>query len=487
MKVLLVFPMWTGSYTGVINKYFARKAGGVYPPINLALLAGIAEKEGHEVEIIDAEIERISMHELADRVLSCKADIIGMTGMSPFFHLNKDLAKLLKEKGEKAPICIGGKHITIVEEKGFDEVFDYGFIGDGEEPWAKFLNAISRNEPLDVVPGLMYRSNGKVLKNESVSASKDLDIYPRPAYHLLKMKDYKLGTLKGRLNFTSIMSIRGCPWKCIFCASDQLDTTRIAKRSIKQLVEEIEYLVNTYDVRHFAFSDDVLTLQRSRTLEFCNEVIDRNLKITFEGGTRANLLDDELVGVMKKAGLIRLSFGLETVDTEMRETMKKEVPLESYSEANAILNKYKVEATNSVMIGLPGESRENVRKTLDFLKKDKNVRQANFAIAVPYPGTEFHEMAQSGQHGVELLTDDFSEYRRYGTGVTNVNGLTSDDLKQLQNEGFLSVYSRYWRWWPVVKKNGVMGLVMTFARVINLLSAKAMGRIVAFNRHPGLE
>ena len=167
--------------------------------------------------------------------------------------------------------------------------------------------------------------------------------------------------------------------------------------------------------------------------------------------------------------------------------MKKEVPLECYSEANAILNKHKVEATNSVMIGLPGESRENVRKTLDFLKKDKNVRQANFAIAVPYPGTEFHEIAQSGQHGVELLTEDFSEYRRYGTGVTNVNGLTSEDLKQLQNEGFLSVYSRYWRWWPVVRKNGVMGLVMTFARVINLLGAKAMGRLVAFNRHPSLE
>jgi anaerobic magnesium-protoporphyrin IX monomethyl ester cyclase len=487
MKVLLVFPMWTGSYPGIVNKYFARKAGGTFPPTNLALLAAIAEEGGHEVEIIDAEIDKIPLDDLVDMVLERHADVIGMTGMSPFFHLNKSIAKSLKDKGETGKICIGGKHITIVEEKDFDEVFDYGFIGDGEEAWAKFLSAISKNEPLDTVPGLMYRSDGKVLKNERVSASRDLDIYPRPAYHLLKMKDYVLGTLKGRLNFATIITTRGCPWKCIFCASDKLDTTKIHKRSITALVDEIEYLVDTYEVTHMYFMDDVLTLQRSRTVDFCNQILERNLKITFEGSTRANLLDDELVALMKKAGLIRMSFGLETVDTEMRETMKKEVPLDCYSEANAILNKHKVEALNSVMIGLPGESKENVYKTLDFLKKDKNVKQANFAIAVPYPGTEFHEMARTGQHGVELLTDDFSEYRRYGVGVTNVGELTADDLTRLQNEGFVSVYSRYWRWWPVVQKNGVMGLLMTFVRLFNLLAAKAQDRLVTFNKHPSLE
>ena len=88
---------------------------------------------------------------------------------------------------------------------------------------------------------------------------------------------------------------------------------------------------------------------------------------------------------------------------------------------------------------------------------------------------------------MELLTDDFSEYRRYGTGVTNVNGLTSEDLKQLQNEGFLSVYSRYWRWWPVVQKNGVLGLLLTFFRLFKLIGSKVTGKLVSFNKHPQLE
>ena len=486
MKILLVYPMWTNSYTGV-SKYFAGKSGGTYPPLNLALLGAIAEKQGHQVEIIDAEIAKMSKATLVDTVMDRGADLIGLTGMSPFFHLSKDVASLLKEKGEKARICIGGQHVTILEEKVFDEVFDYGFIGDGEESWSKFLNAISENKSLDTVPGLMYRSNGKVMKNEKASSDKDLDIYPRPAYHLLDMGKYILGTLKGRLNFTTVETIRGCPWKCIFCASDELGTTTITKRSIKSVVDQIESVVNLYGVRHFMIIDDVLTLHRSRTVELCNEIIDRKLNITFEGSTRANLLDDELVSLMKKAGLLRLSFGLETVDEDMRKTMNKKVPLDAYREANAMLNKHDIEALNSVMIGLPGESIENVRKTLDFLRKAKDVKQANFAIAVPYPGTEFYKMAVNGENGMKLITEDFSEYRRYGSAVTSVNGLTPDDLIRLQNEGFVSVYSRYWRWWPVVRKNGILGLLITVYRLFKMMAAKITARLVVFDRHPSLE
>ena len=486
MKIVFIYPLWTGSYSG-INKYFAQKAGGTYPPLNLAVLAAIAQKQGHEVSIIDAEVDKLPSEEVVSRVLEMKVDLIGFSGMSPFFHLSQEIAAALKEKGEAAKICIGGPHITIVEEEGFDKAFDFGFLGDSEESWAKFLEVYSNNESFESVAGLMYRSEGQVLKNEKVSVSQDLDIYPRPAYELLEMSKYIFGTLRGRLNFATIQTIRGCPWKCIFCASDQLDTTRISKRSSKSVVDEMEFLVNSFGIRHFMFVDDVLTLQKARTEELCNLIIDRKLEVTFEGSTRANLLDEDLVVLMKKAGLIRLSFGLETVDKDMRETMKKKVPLEAYREANALLNKYDIEALNSVMIGLPGETVENVHKTLSFLRNAKDVKQANFAIAVPYPGTEFHEMAIQGRNGVELISGDLSEYKRYGNAVTTVNGLTPRDLTRLQNEGFLSVYSRYWRWWPVVKKNGIMGLLMTFYRLLNLLTANLTDRLVGFNKHPSLE
>ena len=92
-------------------------------------------------------------------------------------------------------------------------------------------------------------------------------------------------------------------------------------------------------------------------------------------------------------------------------------------------------------------------KTLNFLKGAREVKQANFAIAVPYPGTVFHEMASSGKDGIELLTEDFTEYKRYGHAVTNVGSLSSQDLLRLQNEGFVSIYSKPDRWKSVIKKN----------------------------------
>ena len=337
------------------------------------------------------------------------------------------------------------------------------------------------------VPGLMYREDGKIKKVKRAHATKDLDAYPMAAYHLLKMGEYKIGTLKGRLPFTSIQTFRGCPWKCIFCASDALDTTRILKRSIKSIVDEMEHVVKKYNVRHFMVIDDVLTLVRKRTVELCNEIINRNLNITFEGSTRANLLDEELVALLKKAGLIRLSFGLETVDEDMRKTMNKKVPLEAYSKSNELLNKYDIEALNSVMIGLPGETEENVWKTLNFLSKAKEVKQANFAIATPYPGTKFHEMAAKGEGGMTLLSNNFTEYKRYGQAVTKVNNLGPEDLVRLQNEGFVSIYSKYWRWWPVLKRHGVVGLLLTFYRMIKMIKDKIKYRTANLYRKPFLD
>jgi radical SAM superfamily enzyme YgiQ (UPF0313 family) len=487
MKILFIYPLWTGEYKGIAG-YFAKRSGGTFIPYNLALLASIAEDGGHDAKIIDAELDRFSLDDILPMVKEYAPDIIALTGMTPFFNVIEETAQFLKNNGVGSSICVGGPHVTIMEDKALTSAFDYLFVGEGEEAWKKFLEVITKNKELTAVPGLIYRDNtGKIIKNARTNSNKNLDVYPLPAYHLLRMGEYKLGTLKGSLPFSSIQTIRGCPWKCIFCASEQLETSRILRRSIPSIVDEIEHLVDEYNISHFMILDDVLTLVRKRIVEFCQLIIERNLQITFEGSTRANLLNDELVQLMKKAGLIRLSFGLETVDEDMRKTMNKKVPLDAYRQANALLNKYDIEALNSVMIGLPGESEENVWKTLNFLKETKDVKQANFAIAVPYPGTKFHEMALNGTNGMTLLTENFSEYKRYGHAVTNVNNLTSSDLLRLQNEGFVSIYSKYWRWLPVIKRHGIVGLLLTFYRMLKMVFGKILHSYIRSSRHPSLE
>ncbi|MBH0190060.1 MAG: radical SAM protein, partial [Nitrospira sp.] len=262
---------------------------------------------------------------------------------------------------------------------------------------------------------------------------------------------------------------------CIFCASEALKTTEMRVRSPRSVVNEMKQVVEQFGTRHFYIVDDVMTLWKEHILEIAELITQEKLEITFEGSTRANLVEDEVIARLVKSGLIRLSFGLETVDPEIRRTMKKQVPLEHYVKANGICNKYGVEALNS-MIGLPGETRDTVMATLTFLRNAREVKQANFAIAVPYPGTEFHELAVKGDKGVKLMTKDFSEYRRYGSAVTTVGDLSPRDLIDLQNEGFVSIYSAPWRWIPMLQKHGVIGGTLMLIRVARLLSQKLFKR-----------
>ena len=245
-------------------------------------------------------------------------------------------------------------------------------------------------------------------------------------------------------------------------------------------------MVNEFGIKHFYIVDDVMTLWPKHILEICDGLERENLRITFEGGTRANLVEDKLFARLSEMGLIRISMGLETVDTEMRKTMGKKVPLEAYTEANKICNKYGIEALNSVMIGLPGETRETVRATLQWLRNDRNVKQANFAIAMPYPGTEFSDIAVAGLHGVELVSKDYSDYRRYGSAVTKVGDLTPEDLIELQNEGFVSIYSAWWRWWPVYRKHGILGLLLQLVRLGRMWRRKVMRAAKPLRVHPNL-
>lgn len=497
MKVALLYPTWTGEY-GLFGHFAKRNS--TWPPLNLALLGAIAEQHGHEVVIIDGEANGLSEKKMVERVLELKPDIVGLSCYSPFFHLNASLAKSIKAADDTIPIVVGGPHITIMREKAFFPQFDFAFVQEAEGSFPEFLEQYEKGKDISEVKGLIFRKDGEVVstgnpdpmslsesvKGTTVGQHHPLDQFPFPARHLLDMTKYRLGTMHGRKHFTSIQTMRGCPWTCIFCASEALNTTRVIMRSPESVVEEIKQVVTeTPYITHFYIVDDVLTLWKQHITKICDLINEAGLKITFEGSTRANLVDDELIGYLAKTGLIRLSFGLETTDPDMRVTMQKKVPMEAYINANKICEKYNVEALNSMMIGLPGETRETVRESLRFLRNSREVKQANFAIAVPYPGTEFHKIATSGQLGVELMSEDFSEYLRYGSAVTKIGELTSQDLIELQNEGFVSIYSAPWRWGPMIRKHGILGGMLMLVRVARMWRRKIFQSAKPFRVHPG--
>ncbi|MGA2916336.1 MAG: radical SAM protein [Sedimentisphaerales bacterium] len=461
MRIALLFPRWTVVF-GQFSR-LAQKTSG-FPPLNIAILAAIAEKAGHKVQIIDGEIEGLENQEIVNRVKDFSPDLIGITGTTPMFHLAVKLAKELKRQMD-VPIMAGGHHVTLFKEKIFEECFDYFFVSEAEKTFADFLEQYDGKKNLANVSGLLFRQKGENIFTGYPELTKDLDAVPFPARHLLKNEMYKLGTLRGTLNYTSIMTTRGCPFHCIYC-SNSIYGSKVRRRSIENVMSEIEHVVNDLGIRHFYFIEDVLTLSRKYSLSLCNEIDKRRLKITFEGSTRANLMDEELTERLVNSGLIRISFGLETADPEVLRIIKKEVPLESYIEANKLTNKYGIETINSVMLGLPGENRASVDKTISFLRKAKDIHHTTYSIAMPYPGTEFYEMAKKGEHGLKLHTEDFSKYQRYGNAVLSVNDMTPEDILRLQKIGLLKIYLTSWRIWPMLKRVKLTSLLCPFFAAI---------------------
>ncbi len=464
MKIILLYPKWTAEY-GIFS-CFAKKTG-VYPPLNLAYLATIAESLGHKVKIIDGEVEDMSLNKMLSETIAFNPDLIGITATSPFFHIASNLAKGLKQKINQVPILIGGPHISILKEKAFKSYFDYAFIGEAEESFPLFLKQYEKKGgDISRVKGILFRKNGEIKFTGETNPILNLDSLPFPARHLLKMDRYKIGTLEGTKNFASIMTIKGCPFRCIFCSTKVLGK-RIRKRSPKLVAEEIKFIIDKYNIKHFIILDDNLTIDRNHILEICDLI--KDFGITFEGSTRANLLDEELVARMKEAGLIRISFGLESVDENVRRIMKKDVPLESYIIANKLTNKCGIETLNSCMIGLPGETIDTVKKTLSFLRDSREIKQANVSIAVPYPGTELFEMATKEEYGLKLMVDDFLKFRRYNCASMQVGDLSPNDLIDLQNQAFASIYLAPWRWKSMFKKSGTIGVFLTFIRLVKTI------------------
>jgi len=463
MRLLLFFPKWTNQYD-TTNSYFAKRSSTL-PPMNLTYIAAISEQRGDIVKIIDCELEDISSDKFLSYIEKFKPNIIGTTSTTPTFDITLKYTKDIKKAYPKIPIVLGGNHISILGKDGFDKSIDYGIIGEGDYTWKEFLDAYESKIDLSNIRGLLYRKKGKVIFTGYRDIITDLDSLPLPARHLLEMTKYYYGTMKGRRRVTSIMATRGCPYHCIFCSTKVFGNS-VRKRSPQKVIEEMKNCINNYGTEHFYFNDDTVTLDKKYILELCDLMIKEKLNITWESSTRANRVDDEIISTLAKSGCVRLSFGLESVNENIRKIMRKEVPLEDYIKANKLTNKYNIETINSCMIGLPGENIDTIRELLRFLRKSKEIKQANIAIAIPYPGTQLYDMAKKGEHNLKLMTEDFSQYRRYGSAVMTVGDLTPNDLISLQNDAIASLYMAPWRMIPVLKKQGIKGLFLTYMRIV---------------------
>ncbi len=456
MKLSLVFPSWFAEFGGF--KEAARKVS-TFPPLNLCLIAAIAQKAGWTVQLIDAHIEGLDDQAVLERVRAFAPDLIGLTAATPFYPNAVRLARLFKRDLGR-PVIMGGPHVTYYPEAALDDGFDYVAVGECDLIFSDFLRSIEQGDLSPVLSGIMTRRNGAIVYAGPAPVLQDLDTGAAPARELLKNEMYVLGTPRGEKRYTSVQMARGCPFACVFCAND-LYGKAVRRRSIPHVMVELCEVVRRDGVEHIYFVDDVLTLDRGYILALCDAILEEKLGITFEGSTRANLWDEELARRLQEAGLVRISFGLETADEAVRKIIKKGIPLESYQTANRINNRLGIETTNSVIIGLPGDTRETIERTVRYLCRQRDIQHVTLNVAIPYPGTEMLRMAERGEHGLRIVEKDFSKFQRYGSAVMSVGDLEVADLMRLQQQALIRIYLCWWRWVPIVKRFGIRTILVT--------------------------
>lgn len=374
------------------------------PPIGLALLAGIAKSRGHKVQIVDLNVNNEPKF---NPVLS---DLIGITAMTPTIV---EAQKLLKSMSWLAcKKVIGGVHPTIFPEDNTN--VDYVVRGEGEN----FLDYLF--EKINTPPRV-----------------DSLDLLPYPAYSLLEMDRYKPHPPHGKYGkWLPMLTSRGCPYKCSFC-SKAVFGNKYRHMSPIRVVEEIKYYIGRYKVREIGFYDDVFTMNESHTLDLLELLGPLGIKWSCE--TRVNLVNEQLLKSMKKAGCYSISYGLESGSQKILNTISKDITLDQNRKAILLTHKAGIESVGYFMVGAPNEGVLDIAKTVEF-SKSIPLDYAQFSIAMPLPGSELYSIWSSNHP-----TTDWSKFHYEGSSDSPIFDelLSRKELNFLKGWAYKQFYIRF--------------------------------------------
>jgi anaerobic magnesium-protoporphyrin IX monomethyl ester cyclase len=453
------------------------------PHLGLAYLAAVSQRRGDEVRVYDADVEE---QPLQDLLAEFHPDLVGITANTPQVKQAWRTAAAIKEVAD-VPIVLGGPHVSVEsEDLDFESLRQPGVDmivrGEGEDAWIEISNRLEgwrRDQEQfstrrlfdpavgvwDSVRGISYcTSDGKLHRNSGRPPIADLDSLPWPAYDLFKMERYTslqpaTDAVEGARSF-SIMTSRGCPYRCTFC-SQSIMPVKWRARSAENVLEEWRHLVRDRGAQEIGVLDDsanirVKRLERLSDLLIANQL--NHVPWIFVNGIRANLASKELLTKMKAAGLLRTAFGVETGDPDMLIRIDKRIDHDTIRQAFKNAKEVGIETIGFFIIGLPGDTRETMQRTIDFaIELDPLI--ANFSMMTPYPGTKVYELVK--QQG-RFLIEDWEDYVFFEQRARYEMG---DMTAALVEEMYRRAYRRFYlRPKPILRRLGSRGFWLNLPR-----------------------
>ncbi|HBG62608.1 MAG: hypothetical protein A2Y03_05665 [Omnitrophica WOR_2 bacterium GWF2_38_59] len=435
MKIALVFNPFKYKVheenIRIVQKYF-----GLYPPLSLAWVAAIAEKEGHEVIIVDARTLNLSMEEALQILEDFKPDIMGFMITTYMFPETLGWIKFLKSK-LNIPVVVGGYNLRVYPKETLShKEIDFGIVEQAYYTLPRLLEELSSgNNDFDNVPGLIFKRNGETIITPHPQII-DFDKFPNPSRHLLPNELYAEFPTE-RKNFTVMVTSLGCPFKCSFC---EAGGTVFNPRSAETVVAEIEECYHKHGIREIDIFDYSFTIDPKRVSAICKLLQEKKLDLIWACRSRVDSIDHELLIEMKKAGCSRIYFGIESGDQIILNTIKKNVYIKQIKDIINFCNKIGIKTLGFFLIGAPGDTKESILKTIKF-SKSLNLDYAQFSKCLAKPLTPlWKEMIKEEQEDYWkewiLGNEEDREISRPWSSLTN------EEIDKLTKKAYISFYFR---------------------------------------------
>jgi len=412
MRVLLVNPYYPISETPS-------------PPLGLAYLAAALAETGIEVKILDLVVFPYSRAMLKTFLEKFKPQIAGLTAVTMTFDNAMAVTQDIKNLKPEILTVMGGPHVTFCARETLSEhgELDVLVLGEGERTIVDLCRAVDAGHDLNTVDGIVFRKDSEICATASRDSIADLDELPDPARHLLPLGRYRALGMP-----ISLTTSRGCPFKCIFCVGRKMVGARVRYRSPVKVVDEMEYL-NSLNFHQINLADDLFTANRKHCLAVCHEIINRRLELKWTSFARVDTVSEDILTRMKAAGCSAVSFGVESGNAQILQTIKKGITRDQVIAAVEMCRRTGVTAHASFILGLPGETPQTIRETMDFGEQLKKLGLSyGFHLLAPFPGTEIR--TNSDQYGIKILTDDWSQYHanRAIVETSEVDRQSLDDI-----------------------------------------------------------
>jgi len=440
MKVLFLNPPFT-DYGGLEGH------GGKALPLNLAYLAAYLryKRPDIKIEVLDCEALSLRYPEIESKIREIKPDIVGITTPTPAFTQVLEICRIIKSISSDILTVVGGPHPTAMPlETTAEKNIDISVLYEGEITFAELVDAIDKELPIDKIKGIVFKDGqGKIIQTEPREPIQDLDSLPFPARDLFPLELYFPPPTKRISNKKAgnMITSRGCCYQCTYCMASFMWQRKVRLRSIKNVVKEIEECLTEYDIGEFNFHDELFTINKKRTIEFCEEVIRRKLDIAWVCMVRVDYIDKETLDWMKRAGCKKIMFGFESGSQMILDLMKKRVSLEKAEEAVRLVKRAGIQTAGNFMFGNIGETEETIRQSINLAKK-LNTDTMAFFVASPYPGTEFYQIAkEKGYFRKDFEWKDFTLVSN-NLPPLNLPGLPAEKILAWEKRAYREYYLR---------------------------------------------